>query len=400
MALAVLVIAGAFNPASSVSAAPPPPCTPPPPPGAGTRLYHVFATLPPSAPAAAQAVCISVPGALSLNTGAVTQAPAVCPPAVTGAGALAVSNFVWADWGFPCVAPGATVVLQFFGAPGLIPLGRVTGAATWVNAAGAPMIGDATVWPDLCPTSPPGIGGAPLVVAAAAPVGGPYDGACEVISPAAGGLHSPTVLVSPPGCGVNYDGAALSQVWDDFTTLCANAGDVLIIQVFGPPGLVGPCAGCVTWFDGAVGGNATISPFGFVNPGAGRPCIQDHKDDTNGDGYSNADQMTPPGMPTCTGAFPPMGGLGTDPFASCPGRNLGGTPAQMAAAMKAKADVDLDGQITIIDLSIVAGHFLESANPADATDVHWEYDQDGDGQMTIIDLSIMAGMFLQPVPPC
>jgi hypothetical protein len=123
--------------------------------------------------------------------------------------------------------------------------------------------------------------------------------------------------------------------------------------------------------------------------------------DANGDGYSDADELTPTGSPNCTAAFPPTGGLGlsglssTSISAPCPGR-----PPGSPGAMKARADIDLDGQITIIDLSIVAGHFLESANPADPTDVHWEFDQDGDGQMTIIDLSIMAGTFLQAVPPC
>jgi hypothetical protein len=139
----------------------------------------------------------------------------------------------------------------------------------------------------------------------------------------------------------------------------------------------------------------------FANPGAGLPCVQDHKGDANGDGYSDADELTPNASPACTGAFPPTGGLGltglssTSISAPCPGR-----PPASVGAMKARADIDLDGQITIIDLSIVAGHFLESANPADATDVHWEFDQDGDGQMTIIDLSIMAGFFLLAVPPC
>lgn len=66
----------------------------------------------------------------------------------------------------------------------------------------------------------------------------------------------------------------------------------------------------------------------------------------------------------------------------------------------AKADVDLDGQITIVDLALVAGRFLDKANQADVSDVLWELDQDGDGQITIVDLSIMASMFLQSVPSC
>lgn len=139
----------------------------------------------------------------------------------------------------------------------------------------------------------------------------------------------------------------------------------------------------------------------FSNPGAGMPCVQDHKGDANGDGYSDADELTPVGSPSCTGAFPPSGGLGlsglssTSISAPCAGR-----PPGSAGAMKAKADVDLDGAISIIDLSIVAGYFLQSANSTDATDIRWEFDQDGDGMITIIDLSIMAGLFLQSVPPC
>ncbi len=396
-ALAVLLIVGALNAPPKASAAPPPPC--PSPLGApGGVLYHVFATLPVGVPAAS-AVCVQLPGFPVLNSGAVTQAPAGCPspPPIEGAGGTAAAGWVWADWGVACVPPGGTVVLEFRGPAGLT-LGRVPMAATW-NIG---IMTDATVWPAACPASPPGVGGVPLWASEIAPVGGPYDGACMSLVAPVPGVHSPSVIVSPPLCpaGGAAIGAAVLQVWDDFTVKCANAGDLLVMGFIGPTALIGPCASCVTWLDGAVIGNATVTVAGFLNPGAGRPCIQDHKDDTNGDGYSNADQMTPSGMPTCAGAFPPTGGLGTDPLAPCPGRNLGGTPAQMAAATKARADVDLDGQVTIIDLSIVAGHFLESANPADVTDVHWEFDQDGDGQMTIIDLSIMAGIFLQSVPPC
>jgi hypothetical protein len=139
----------------------------------------------------------------------------------------------------------------------------------------------------------------------------------------------------------------------------------------------------------------------FLNPGAGQPCIQDHRGDANGDGYSDADEFTPRGVPSCTGAFPPSGGLGSSALSSgtisapCPGRQPGSPGATMA-----KADVDLDGQITIVDLALVAGRFLDKANQADVSDVLWELDQDGDGQITIVDLSIMASMFLQSVPSC
>jgi alpha-tubulin suppressor-like RCC1 family protein len=60
-----------------------------------------------------------------------------------------------------------------------------------------------------------------------------------------------------------------------------------------------------------------------------------------------------------------------------------------------RADVDGDGQVTIVDLSTVAQDFLQSVPSAPA-----RYDQDGDGQITIVDLGMMAQDFLQPVTAC
>jgi hypothetical protein len=91
-----------------------------------------------------------------------------------------------------------------------------------------------------------------------APPGGPYDGVC-FFAPAVGGFHSPTIVAHPPGCPVNFAGAAVSSVWDDFTTLCANAGDTLTVKFFGPPGLVGTCTSCATWLDGAVVGDVIVT---------------------------------------------------------------------------------------------------------------------------------------------
>jgi alpha-tubulin suppressor-like RCC1 family protein len=63
-----------------------------------------------------------------------------------------------------------------------------------------------------------------------------------------------------------------------------------------------------------------------------------------------------------------------------------------------RADVDGDGTVSIVDLSLVAGEFLQSVPPADA-----RYDQGPppfDNQITIIDLSNMAGEFLNSVLSC
>ncbi len=60
-----------------------------------------------------------------------------------------------------------------------------------------------------------------------------------------------------------------------------------------------------------------------------------------------------------------------------------------------RADVDYDGQVSILDLAAVAGHFLQTVPPAPA-----RYDQDGDGVISILDLAQMAGVFLQPVTAC
>ncbi len=60
-----------------------------------------------------------------------------------------------------------------------------------------------------------------------------------------------------------------------------------------------------------------------------------------------------------------------------------------------RADVDGDGQVSILDLAAVAGDFLETVPPAPA-----RYDQDGDGVISILDLATMASYFLQPVTAC
>ena len=405
-------IGGPFGTSPTARAAIPAPC--PSAPGVpGGTTYHIFATLPIGVPAA-DGICVQLPGFPVLNSGAVTQAPPACPtpPPATDAGGTAAAGWVWVDWGIGCVSAGQSVVLQFQGPPGLT-LGRVTNAATWSIMGGGTLVTDATVWPDTCPASPPGVGGVPLLATAIAPAGGPYDGVCMRFVAPIPGVHSPTVLVSPPTCptGNTVVGAAVLQVWDDFTTKCANAGDPITVEFWGPPGLVGPCPGCATWLDGAVSGDVTVTAvcapgtdpdadgdIDFCDPGPGQPCVQDHASDDNHDGYSDADEFTPPGSPPCMDALPMTGGYGTDPTAGCPGRAWDGTGTPPDAVLRARSDIDLDGSVTIVDLSIAAGAFLHTVNdPADVTN---EMDVDQDQQITIVDLSIMAGYFLNAVPSC
>ena len=136
----------------------------------------------------------------------------------------------------------------------------------------------------------------------------------------------------------------------------------------------------------------------FVETGGGNACVQDHSGDSNHDGYSDGDQTTPAST-SCTG-FPGVG-LAQDSLKKCPGRYWSGDTSIDSppdSVLKARSDVDLDGQITIVDLSITAGQFLNLALlPADPNN---EMDVDKDHQITIVDLSIMAGFFLDPVPAC
>jgi hypothetical protein len=423
-AVVVLLMAGGgIHRSPRATAATPPPCPSAPGP-AWPETYHVFATLPIGVPNA-DGICIQLPGFPPLSAGGVTQAPSLCPspPIATGAGGSAVAGWVWADWGIPCVAAGQTVVLQFQGPPGL-PLGRIPGTAQWDILGSPQLITDSTVWPSQCPTSPAGVGGVPLIATAIAPVGGTYDGVCMTFVAPVPGVHNPIVLLNPPACppAVAVVGAAVLQVWDDFTVKCANPGDVLQVLFWGPPGLVGPCPGCATWLDGAVAGDvaitsacavATTDPDGngdidFCNPGpTGQPCVQDHGEDMNGDGYSDADELTPTGPPGCAGAFPATGGLGliglssTGIAAPCQGRllsTMGGNAAQDFGARKAHADVNLNGKVDLADLIIMAGKYNQLVTGP--TDMRADLDLNGNGKVDLADLIIAAGLYGLMVPPC
>lgn len=155
----------------------------------------------------------------------------------------------------------------------------------------------------------------------------------------------------------------------------------------------------------------------FLNPQASTfdgPCLQDHHQDSNNDGYTDADQGTPfntpatkgsPGLACSPQVFPTnstvVGAVvGTDPTLGCAGRDLLGSAAQQTAAKKAKADVNLSGGVNILDLSVAASKFGQSASITDNTDSIWELDQNGDSHMNILDLSIQASFFGQAVPAC
>jgi hypothetical protein len=121
-------------------------------------------------------------------------------------------------------------------------------------------------------------------------------------------------------------------------------------------------------------------------------CVQDHAADSIGDGYSDADRALPAGTPSCPpnnvptgffGPFPGGGGAATTPV-GC-----------FTQPLLARSDVDLDNQVTIVDINLISGAFLTSwKNPADPTA---ELDIDGDGQITIVDLSIAQTYYLVAV---
>jgi hypothetical protein len=60
-----------------------------------------------------------------------------------------------------------------------------------------------------------------------------------------------------------------------------------------------------------------------------------------------------------------------------------------------RADLNGDGRVNIIDLSIVSSQFLANIPPAPARD-----DQNGDNKVNIIDLTASASVFLNQVSSC
>jgi hypothetical protein len=57
--------------------------------------------------------------------------------------------------------------------------------------------------------------------------------------------------------------------------------------------------------------------------------------------------------------------------------------------------VDEDGWVSVLDLTLVAGHFAQTTPPAPPG-----YDQDSDGTISILDLTRMAAVFGQNVAAC
>ena len=147
---------------------------------------------------------------------------------------------------------------------------------------------------------------------------------------------------------------------------------------------------------------------------------RNHAIDPNGDGYSAADEVTPLncGVVSCASIIT----FGTAETKTCKdaGRNCG-TPCPVADEFGptrvaippatgygcsvtldtvpplttknlAKSDVDLDGTVSILDLSKVASWFGQAVSP-DPADPRWEGNMDGDGSISILDLSAMAANF-------
>jgi hypothetical protein len=281
--LALLLFVGTFHAPRSAQAAIPPPC----PAGAsapGPAKYRVFATLPVGA--VSTGVCVVLPSAAPIGGGAVVQAPACPPPAPFAATVAGGPELVWADFGAPCVAGGQTVILEFTGPAVGVPIGRQPGAAHWDGG----VVGDATVWPTVpspavpapCPLTGPGPAGAvPLKLVAPVPPippGALYDGVC--ISFPLGPISIPAAVSGPAGCGTavlspqppapntavgpffslsSLAAANENMLWVDWTTKCASPPGVLTMFFQGPAALIGVCAACATWLDGAVTGDVTVT---------------------------------------------------------------------------------------------------------------------------------------------
>lgn len=141
----------------------------------------------------------------------------------------------------------------------------------------------------------------------------------------------------------------------------------------------------------------------FMNPGGVLACVQDHEGDANGDGYSDGDQGSPwgdPALTSCPAAsiFPstatiPNPVVGNDPLKLCSGR-----PAGSNAAKAARADVNLDGVVNILDAARIrpffGRSFVRTADPA------LGLDQNGDWKVNLLDIAIILSRFLQVVPDC
>jgi hypothetical protein len=153
-------------------------------------------------------------------------------------------------------------------------------------------------------------------------------------------------------------------------------------------------------------------------------CIRDHKTDANSDGYSAADEATLAncGIASCSGIItfgkpetatckdagtmcgtpnPPPDESGAARIAVPPALGYGCSTTLDLVPPKttkwlAQSDIDLDGVVSILDLSVVAGWYLNPVNPS-VTDPRWEGNMDGDGFISILDLGDIAGNYLRSV---
>ena len=77
---------------------------------------------------------------------------------------------------------------------------------------------------------------------------------------------------------------------------------------------------------------------------------------------------------------------------------LGKDPLAYCAIMRANVDlanVGGDHAVTILDMTLLAQHFLEPVPPAPE-----RYNQDADNAITILDLTVLANLFLDNVSAC
>lgn len=162
-----------------------------------------------------------------------------------------------------------------------------------------------------------------------------------------------------------------------------------------------------------------LSPLALTN-GVVHLLWRDHKTDANGDGYSAADEITIPNCGVASCASITMFGIAETNTCKDAGRQCGvpnppvdeSGPARTAPPPAigygcsvtldivpplttknlAKSDVDLDGVVSILDLSKVSGWFGNTIN-ASPTDPRREGDMDGDGVITTLDLSAISANF-------
>jgi hypothetical protein len=152
--------------------------------------------------------------------------------------------------------------------------------------------------------------------------------------------------------------------------------------------------------------------------------VRDHKTDANGDGYSAADEVTAAncGVVNCASIItfgavetktckdagrhcgvpnPPADESGPARTAPPPAMGYGcsvtlDTVGPLTTKNLAKSDIDLDGVVSILDLTKVASWFGNTIN-ASPSDPRWEGDMDGDGVISVLDLTAMASNFVRSV---